>query len=179
MAGLALGGNLAELLSTSGPVKFVHRLESVKLLPRDGVTGTEPEHHGYLTIQAAARPEVSAPHRPRVLCMAITARDNRDRGRPSAWSSALDALAADSDGLGRHPRLLVVSGGNVTDNSAWGDYPDSNDSDGVHDPAQAWNVLTVGARTDLVSITEPDCCEAEPIAPKGGLSPFSTTSLPW
>ena len=73
----------------------------------------------------------------------------------------------------------MVSGGNVADNRAWRDYPDSNDSDGVHDPAQAWNVLTVGACTDLVSITEPDCREAEPIAPKGGLSPFSTTSLPW
>ena len=111
--------------------------------------------------------------------MAITARDNRDQGRPSAWSSALDALAADSDGHGGHPRLLVVSAGNVSDPTAWSNYPESNDSDGVHDPAQAWNVLTVGAFTDLISITEPDTQELEPIAPKGGLSPFSTTSLPW
>ena len=33
MAGLALGGNLAELLSRSGPVEFGHRLESVKTAP--------------------------------------------------------------------------------------------------------------------------------------------------
>ncbi len=179
MAGLALGGNLAELLDASGPVDLRHRLESVKLLPRDGTTGTDPEHHGYLTIEGVARPEISAPGRPRVFGMTITARDNRDRGRPSAWSSALDALAADADGLGGYPRLLVVSAGNVDDPTAWGNYPASNDSDGVHDPAQAWNVLTVGAYTDLVSITEPDSDGLQPVAPKGGLSPFSTTSLPW
>ena len=179
MAGLALGGNLAELLAASGPVDFRHRLESVKLLPHDGATGTDPEHHGYLTVEAAARPEISAPGHRRVFGMTITARDNRDRGRPSAWSSALDALAADSDGHGGHPRLIAVSAGNVSDPTAWRNYPESNDSDGVHDPAQAWNVLTVGACTDLVSTTEPDTEALEPIAPKGGLSPFSTTSLPW
>ncbi len=179
MAGLALGGDLAELLDASGPVDLRHRLESVKLLPRDGTTGTDPEHHGYLTVEGVARPEIPAPDRPRVFGMTITARDNRDRGRPSAWSSAIDALAADSDGHGGHPRMLVVSAGNVNDPTAWGNYPESNDSDGVHDPAQAWNVLTVGACTDLVSITEPDTQGLEPIAPKGGLSPFSTTSLPW
>lgn len=147
MAGLALGGNLAELLSRSGPVEFGHRLESVKLLPRDGATGSDPEHHGYLTIEAAARPEVSAPTRPRVLCMAITARDNRDRGRPSAWSSALDALVADSHGLGGHPRLLVVSGGNVADNRAWRDYPDrSRSGAGAADdwPAVVGRQLSLG-----------------------------------
>ena len=84
--------------------------------------------------------------------MTVTARDNRDQGRPSAWSSALDALAADSSARGSHPRLLVVSAGNVNDPMAWSNYPASNDSDGVHDPAQAWNVLTVGAFTDLVRV---------------------------
>ena len=179
MAGLALAGNLTEVLAGSGPVDFGHRLESVKLLPQDGATGTDPEHHGYLTIEAAARPEITAPGHRRVFGMTVTARDNRDQGRPSAWSSALDALAADLDGHGRHPRLLVVSAGNVNDPTAWRNYPASNDSDGVHDPAQAWNALTVGACTDLVRITEPDARGLGPIAPRGGLSPFSTTSFPW
>ena len=75
--------------------------------------------------------------------------------------------------------MLVVSAGNVNDPRAWRNYPASNDSDGVHDPAQAWNALTVGAYTDLVRITEPDTDGHAPIAPKGGLSPFGTTSLPW
>ena len=179
MAGLALAGDLTEVLAGSGPVDFGHRLESVKLLPHDGATGTDPEHHGYLTIEAAARPEIAAPSHRRVFGMTVTARDNRDRGRPSAWSSALDALAADSSARGSHPRLLVVSAGNVNDPMAWSNYPASNDSDGVHDPAQAWNVLTVGAFTDLVRVTGPDTRGYAPIAPKGGLSPYSTTSLPW
>ena len=179
MAGLALAGNLTELLASSGSVEIDHRLESVKLLPQDGATGTDPSHHGYLTMEAVARPEITASSRPRVFAMAITARDNRDRGRPSAWSASLDSLAADVDGFGANPRLLVVSAGNITDNNAWLHYPDSNDTDGVHDPAQAWNALTVGACTDLVQITEPNTEDYTPIAPMGGLSPFSTTSLTW
>ena len=111
--------------------------------------------------------------------MAVTARDDRDRGRPSAWSAAIDSLAVDFDSDGANPRLLVVSAGNVRDPDSWSNYPDSNDTDGVHDPAQAWNALTVGACTGLVQITEPDAGGYSPIAPEGGLSPFSTTSVTW
>ena len=179
MAGLALAGDLNELLAGTDPVEIEHRLESVKLIPRDGVPGAGPRHHGYLTVEAVARPEVTAPYRRRIYGMAVTARDDRDRGRPSAWSAAIDSLAVDFDGDGANPRLLVVSAGNVRDSNAWSDYPDSNDTDVVHDPAQAWNALTVGACTDLVRITEPDAGGYSPIAPEGGLSPFSTTSLTW
>ena len=179
MAGLALAGDLTELLTGNDPVEFGHRLESVKLLESDGATGADPRHHGYLTMEAVARPEITAPARPRIFGMAVTARDNRDRGRPSAWSAALDSLAADVDGYGANPRLLAVSAGNVRAPDEWSLYPDSNDTDGIHDPAQAWNVLTVGACTDLVRITEPDASGYSPIAPKGSLSPFSTTSLTW
>jgi len=178
MAGLALFGDLTEPLAGSEPVEVRHRLESVKLLPEDGATGTAPHHYGYVTGEAMARPEIAAPDRRRVFGMAVTARDNRDRGRPSAWSAALDSLAADADGQGASPRLIVVSAGNA-DANGWSDYPDSNETDGVHDPAQAWNALTVGACTDLVRITEPDADRFAPVAPKGGLSPFSTTSLTW
>ena len=177
MAGVALAGNLTELLNSNNPVKIDHRLESVKLLPQDGATGTDPRHHGYLTVEAVARPEITEPARLRVFGMAITARDNRDRGRPSAWSAAIDSLAADVDGT--NPRLMIVSAGNIKDPNAWFHYPDSNDTDGVHDPAQAWNALTIGAYTDLVQITEPGTNDYTPVAPKGGLSPFSTTSLTW
>ena len=179
MAGVALAGNLTDLLAGNGPVELSHRLESVKLLPSDGATGTDPRHHGFLTVEAVARPEVTAPLRLRVFGMTITARDNRDRGRPSAWSSAIDALASDVNGCGANPRLLIVSAGNINDPDAWSNYPDSNETDSVHDPAQAWNALTIGACTDLIRITEPDTGGYTHIAPEGGLSPFSTTSLTW
>ncbi len=179
MAGVALAGNLTELLAANVPVEIIHRLESVKLLPSGGATGTDPQHHGYLTVEAVARPEITAPSRLRVFGMAVTARDNRDRGRPSAWSAAIDALAADVGDDGNNRRLFVVSAGNINDSNAWLYYSDSNDTDGIHDPAQAWNALTVGACTDLVRITDPDAGGYSPVAPKGGLSPFSTTSLTW
>ena len=66
MAGVALAGNLTELLNSNNPVKIDHRLESVKLLPQDGATGTDPRHHGYLTVEAVARPEITEPARLRV-----------------------------------------------------------------------------------------------------------------
>lgn len=179
MAGLAMAGNLAEALESNDPVQVGHRLESVKLLPEDGANGGDARHHGYLTAEAVARPEITAPHRCRLFSMAVTARDNRDRGRPSAWSAAIDRLAADADGYGDTPRLFVVSAGNVRDPNAWAEYPGSNGTDGIHDPGQSWNALTVGAATNLVQITEPDAGHYQPIAPAGGLSPFSTTSLTW
>lgn len=179
MAGLALVGDLTEVLASTQPVQIGHRLESVKLLPQDGANAGDPKHHGYLTTEAIARPEITAPQRRRVFGMAVTAMDNRDRGRPSAWSAAVDRLAADVDGEGASPRLLVVSAGNIDDPNAWIHYPDSNSTDGIHDPGQAWNALTVGAYTDLTHISEPGAGGYQPIAPAGGLSPFSTTSATW
>ncbi|OAT86102.1 S8 family peptidase [Desulfotomaculum copahuensis] len=179
MAGLALVGDLTEVLASTQHVQIGHRLESVKLLPHDSANGDDAIHHGYLTTEAVSRPEITAPERRRVFGMAVTARDNRDRGRPSAWSAAVDRLASDADGDGARPRLLVVSAGNINDPNAWIDYPDSNTTDGIHDPGQAWNALTVGAYTDLTHISEPDAGSYQPVAQAGGLSPFSTTSATW
>lgn len=179
MAGLALAGNLTEALDSDSPIAIGHRLESVKLLPNDGANEGDSQHHGYLTIEAVARPEVTAPNRRRVFGMAVTAKDNRDRGRPTAWSAAMDRLASDADADNGTPRLFVVSAGNIVDSNAWADSPTSNATDGIHDPGQAWNALTIGAYTDLTEIREPDMEAFRPVAPKGGLSPFSTTSLTW
>ena len=179
MAGLALAGNLTELLDGNGTVALSHRLESVKLLQVDGANGGDPNHQGYLTVEAVSRPEIIAPNRSRVFSMSITSKDHRDRGRPSAWSAALDALAADTFDQGANPRLLVLSAGNVLEADSWLQYPHSNDTDGIHDPGQSWNALTVGACTDLVRIAGADAVDHTPIAPKGALSPFSTTSVTW
>ena len=179
MAGLALMGNLAEALESTETLVIGHRIESVKLLHQDGANIGDARLHGYLTVEAVSRPEVTAPHRPRVFGMAVTAKDYRDRGEPSAWSAALDRLAADSDGDGETQRLLLVAAGNIKDNDAWADYPHSNSLEGIHDPGQAWNALTIGAFTDLKTITDSDADKYRPIALPGGLSPFSTTSSTW
>ena len=169
---------MTDALSSNDPININHRLESVKILSEDGGNDGDAKHHGYLTVEAVSRPEITEPNRHRVFGMAVTARDYRDRGRPSAWSAALDGLAADVEDVGRNPRLLVVSAGN-TDPNAWMEYPHSNTTDGIHDPAQSWNALTVGAYTNLTRITEPDTNEYEAIAPEGCLSPFSSTSAIW
>jgi len=178
MAGLALAGDLTEAMDSGVSVEISHRLESVKLLNRNGSNSVDSRHHGYLTTEAVARPEITAPHRRRVFSMTVTANDNRDRGRPSAWSAAVDRLAVDAEGEGANLRLLVVSAGN-TDPNAWVNYHHSNSTDGIHDPGQAWNALTVGACTDLVHISESTAGGYQPIASRGGLSPFSTTSSTW
>ncbi|MBF0154952.1 MAG: S8 family peptidase [Magnetococcales bacterium] len=176
LAGLSLFGDLTSVLETKDPIQVHHRLESVKLLRDDG--DNDGRHHGHLTVEAVARPEIQAAHRRRVFSMAVTAKDNRDRGKPSAWSAAIDHLAADTQNNGLTPRLMVVSSGNVRENSAWGEYPNSNTIDSIHDPGQAWNAITVGAYTEKVRITE-NAREYQPIAPPGAISPFSTTSMTW
>jgi hypothetical protein len=177
MAGLALVGKLAEALASSEPLEIEHRLESVKLLQAAGAN-TDPLHYGYLTAEAVSRPEIRVPGRSRVFGMALTAEGQIDRGRPSSWSSEVDGLAADAAGEGATPRLLILSAGNVRDPSAWARYPDSNDTDSIEDPAQAWNALTVGACTHLVGTPALDAALV-PVAEAGGLSPFSRTSLTW
>jgi hypothetical protein len=177
MAGIALLGDLTEALSSNEKIPIGHRLESVKLVRNDG--DNEGRHHGNLTVEAIARSEIQAPERRRVFGMAITAKDGRDRGRPSAWSAAVDRLAVDYDGEGLSPRLIVVSAGNVRDHQAWADFPASNTSDSIHDPGQAWNALTVGAYTEKAHVTEPDTEGYQAIATAGALSPFSTTSATW
>ncbi len=177
MAGIALYGDLSELMDTLNPVKFTHHLESVKLLRKDG--GNDDKLHGVITAEAVSRPEISNPDRKRVFSMSVTAKDNRDRGRPSAWSAALDGLAVDYDNDNETPRLFVVSAGNIKDNDSWMHYPDSNTTDSIHDPSQAWNILTVGSFTEKTKIEGEGTQGFAPVAPAGGLSPFSTTSCTW
>lgn len=93
--------------------------------------------------------------------------------------TATDRLAYDADEQGETPRLFVVSAGNIEDQNAWMEYPHSNSTDAIHDPAQAWNVLTVGAMTHLARITEANTGHYMPISEVGGLSPFSTSSQTW
>jgi len=179
LAGLAAYGDLSDVLVSSAPVTVTHRLESSKLTPSHGANGDEAKNHGYLFMEAVSRPEVSAPTRPRVFTSAVTSADGRDRGRPSAWSSTVDALASDYNGDGQFPRLFVLAAGNTVNESAWSAYPYSLSTNGIRDPAQSWNALTVGAYTNKVNITESDSQHWEPIAPDGGLSPYTTTSFTW
>jgi hypothetical protein len=177
MAGTVAYGDLLSILDGNDTVRVDHRLESAKIMPPRRFGPNHKRLWGYITIQGISRAEIQAPGRKRISCMAITSEDPGDRGRPSSWSSSVDELASGSeDGT---QRLIVVSAGNVQGTDEWRNYSDSNLTNEIHDPAQAWNALTVGAFTEKVRIDDDQLTEYTPIAPLGGLSPFSTTSATW
>ncbi|WP_438033752.1 S8 family peptidase [Sorangium sp. So ce204] len=174
MAGIALHGDLAEALLSSSPVALTHRLESVKILHKGAAN--PPKLYGAITAEGVARAEIAAPQRKRAISMAITATDFRDRGQPSSWSAEIDKLCSGMDD--DNPRLFVVSAGNIRVAPGM-DYRSRNETEGIHDPGQAWNALTVGAYTERTRITEPVFNGWSPIARPGDLSPSSTTSCIW
>lgn len=178
IAGVALfGPRLKDILISDEQITLRHRLESVKILP-DHDDGSDPDYdapdYGPTTITAINRAEQAAPYRSRVFCMTLTT-DGRDQYLPTLWSAAIDQVTSGKDGS---QRLLVLSAGNVPDQPGK-DYPDTNQLESIHSPAQSWNALTVGAYTELWEIKEKGFEGWVPVAPKGRLSPTSTTSVRW
>ena len=174
MAGLAAYGDLQSKLENSEQVNLRHVLESVKILPP---TGENPvELWGDFIKQAVSLAEIQAEDRKRIVCMSATSEDTRDRGRPSSWSAAIDQIASGAEEESK--RLFVIAAGN-TDIGQIANCPESLREDSVHDPAQSWNAITVGAFTELTEITDSTLNGYSPVAKKGELSPFSTTSLTW
>lgn len=186
MCGIALlGGGLAELLRGSGPVEIRHRLESVKILPRAG--GNPLVQVPLILATVPTGPETVRPERRRVFVLAVSSPSPGTKGMPSLDAAVLDALAVgrivDADTANDRlvnvgepdpdaARLWVVATGNVRDghradvDTRCGECP-------VEPPGEAWNVLTVGAMTDLDRVPDPP---AMALAARGSLSPFSRTS---
>ncbi|MBU3947242.1 MAG: S8 family peptidase [Proteobacteria bacterium] len=180
MAGVAAYGDLRHCLASRDQLFLRHCIESVKILPPTPDTN-QPDLWGYITAQGISRADIQAPERKRIVCMAVTASDTRDRGRPSSWSGTLDQLTAgiEIEDIDRVRRLVILCAGNLTNLKSALLYPESQLADSVHDPAHAWNVLTVGACTALDRIVDETYADYKPIAAKNSLSPFSTTSSTW
>ncbi|MFH9733218.1 S8 family peptidase [Streptomyces sp. NPDC017260] len=204
MAGLALFGSaLDEALASCHPLYMDHHVESVKILPRR--RNAQPRPHGEVTAVAIATAETAAPEQPRtrVFGMAVTVESgngvNGTDGKATLWSASLDALAVGTDivvtedrlDLTGSPdpdvaRLIIVSAGNVRDHTvadlveADGTLNHLNlcDTSRIEDPAQAWNILTVGAHTELDRVpTSSDYAGYQAVAARGLLSPYSRTSV--
>jgi Subtilase family len=176
MAGIALYADyMLDNLATDEPVKLLHRIESVKILPTIGEN--DPELYGAITEQGVFLPEIQAPHRRRVFCMAVTSNvGSNDCGTPSSWSAAIDKLCFNDN---EFPRLMIISVGNIPQDVLPSDYLNINDLATVENPAQAWNALIVGAYTEKVNILDPKYNGWQPLAPGGDLSPRSRTSVSW
>lgn len=207
MAGIALYGDLAGPLERQDAVVLAHGLESVKILTGMATDPTHPRAYAETTANAVATAEVEAlsagPPRARVFSMAVTdhSRDGRNGvdGTPTLWSATLDALAAGTDVVAHADRieligapdpdasrLIVVSAGNIRDleprqiRTPEGrlDHVPMCDLSRIEEPAQAYNVLTVGAFTELTGVPEdPSFADFRPLAASGQLSPFSRTSV--
>jgi hypothetical protein len=174
MAGLALFGPLERLLRDEQSVTLEHRLEAVKVLPDDGEN--DAPDYGPITVGSVSKIVEAEPNRPRVVCIAVTASD-KDEWLPTLWSASIDQMCSGAnDPLQRC--LMLVSAGNLFGEPGK-NYPDENLLASVQDPAQSWNVLTVGACTEKAMIEDPDLAGWNPVALPGGLCPASTTSVAW
>jgi hypothetical protein len=175
MGGLALFGDLTQKLHQANPVMVMNRLESVKLLPDAGMN----PHHllGAVTRQAINTVEQVGPRRRTFTMTTTTGEDTPHDGAPTSWSTEVDQLAAGVSGDIKQQRLVLVSAGN-TDNFTFGagnylDRCDHEDNE-IESPAQAWNVLSIGAFTEKTVL--PNGEPAQALAPFGDLSPASRTA---
>ena len=58
-------------------------------------------------------------------------------------------------------------------------YPDAQINSPIQDPNQSWNAITIGAFTQLCTLTDPDLSGLQIVAQPNQLSPFSSTSILW
>lgn len=175
MAGGGMYGNLLSKLLSNEKVIINHGLGSVKILPPQG--DSLPENYSYLTQQAVSLSEIQSPTSSKIFCMAVTDPVTCKKGEATSWSAAIDLLSIGED---EKKNLFIISAGNVDHENYPSNYPEENELTSIHDPAQSWNSLTVGAFTNLDTIQEKKLSGSfKPLASKGMLSPRSTTSLEW
>lgn len=180
MAGIALHGDLVAQLADTELRSLRHRLESVKLIPPHRADASNPNSYGAITQAAVAIPEIAAPERFRIYCMAIT-NEGVSGAHPSTWSAAIDQAAAgtmigDDDSAPR--RLFVLSTGNTVPVMRMAEWH-GQDAYPAEDPSQAWNALTIGGYTDFSTVTDPGYEDWSTLAQVGDLSPHSRTSVGW
>ncbi len=176
MAGLALYGDLAAAFSSANRIVIRHGLESFKI-KQYGVDN-DPELYGVITQTACNVPVIAHSGFQRIFCLSITNDGLAFKGRPSSASAAIDKIAFGDIHQGEPTQLIVVSGGNVVIGQH-SDYPSLNDITSIHDPAQAYNALSVGTYTRMDHIDPVEWPGWRVLAPRGGMSPSNSTSLFW
>lgn len=175
MAGIALYDNLKAHLEGTEQIQIEHSLESSKILPDRGEN--EPRLFGAITSRVISEQIINNPEKTRVNCMAVTTpKIDTGDGSPSSWSAAIDEITAGV--VDEQKKLFIISAGNI-EQKEWSNYPQSNITSSVQNPAQAWNAVTVGAYTNKAYEEVPEYSSDQITSPKGGLSPSSSTSILW
>lgn len=176
MAGIAGYGKMEAILVSSSNVSITHKICSVKILPPSTQEATPKELWGDVTAQGIARAEIQNPEMILIYCLSVTSKQDAEQGRPSSWSGAIDNL---SYGDGENQRLIIISAGNIREEEAWRNYPDSNYVTTIENPAQSWNSLVAGAYTEKIQVNDDSFKDYSLVANQGELSPYSSTSLVW
>ncbi|MBK8251250.1 MAG: S8 family peptidase [Polyangiaceae bacterium] len=184
MAGLSLYRDIGAAIER-GSADATHWLQSSRLLIKPHFHTADEENYEkwpVLTERAVrSAEEADRGHRNRAFVLAVTRSMQDppfDRIEPTLWSQAVDQLAF-GDG---HGRLMIVSAGNAREEQ-WlalaEQYPQLQLSEKIHQPAQAFNSLSVGAFTARVELpNQKDYAEARVVAMKpGGISPYTSTGL--
>lgn len=170
MAGLALYGDLRDNLKTESPLALQAHLEALR------TTAEDADICGASTVAAIAQVERQHPHAQRIYCLSGQGSRPSALGRPGAWSATLDHLAAGADG-GPERLFIVAAGDNPqAKEEAW---PEALHLCAVSDPAQAWNVLTVGSYTQRTELPALNPRHYRALAHAGEASPHSSTSVHW
>ena len=175
MAGVALFEDLGAAVDR-GLHEASHWIQSVKLFRLPGQGSADESQRPYWprrtedAVQAAESDgEGAGP-----CCFALAVTSDVSDLQPTFWSHAIDRLAF-NEGLGR---LILISTGNsdINDIALVDDYPQMHLLQKIMEPSHAVNALTVGAFTSRTTIpADPDLSAYEPVAPSGGLSPYSST----
>jgi hypothetical protein len=174
VAGLAIYGDLIDALANPFRVRVLHGLESFKMIHANDAN--DPELYGAITELAVSTPIVDLPNQLRVFCLTITDEQQAFKGRPSAWSAAIDKIAFGSFLEPKFPQLMVLSSGNVYINNH-GEFPANNYLESIHDPGQAYNAITVGSYTRKDRIAPQTGYRH--LAPNGSMAPSNSTSTLW
>ncbi len=170
IAGLALYGDL-KLAIQNDIIQISGIIESAKILPDVGIN--DPRLYGAITTDAVYNIEAINPSVRRIYTMAVTSQYSL-RGIPSSWSSAVDILSSGTPDDSTK-RLFIISAGNM-DPSYLNDYPESNISSSIEDPANSYNALTVGYWASENNIITKGY---RLLADITDLGPTSTTSSTW
>ncbi|EDM37899.1 hypothetical protein PBAL39_15779 [Pedobacter sp. BAL39] len=174
MAALALYGDLTDALDSRNSIVIRHGLESFKV-KQYGVEN-DPELYGAITQMAVDLPVIIDGQRRRVFCLSITDAATVFRGRPSSWSSTIDKLCFGNSELAAEQQLFIISGGNVS-TAKHADYYSLNDTTSVHDPAQAYNAISVGSYTSMDRFDPRERPGWRILAARGAMAPSNSTSL--
>lgn len=169
-AGLVIYGDLAKSLESINSISVNYSLESGRILPEFG--SNDPLLYGYITQSVCLDLEIRHPNAKRIYSLAVTA-ESTD-GKPSSWSASIDNFA-----YAEPKRLFVISAGNNPTISAGLNSWENANLSQIQDPAQAWNVITVGAFTEHYNLINPTYAGWQVFSDIGEVSPATSSSVNW